>query len=82
MLCDISQVGVRYDCDSLYALVVISNKAKLVDHCPKTFPSWECRSFDDEASQTASCLDAGRTVLMVVCHSPCVSAPPARPLIP
>ena len=43
MLCDISQVGVRYDSDSLYALVMISDKAKLVDHCPKTLPSGERR---------------------------------------
>src|SRR5271166_2727659 len=57
MLCDISQVGVRYDSDSLYALVMISNKAKLVDHCPKTLPSRKRRSFDDEASQTTGCLD-------------------------
>jgi hypothetical protein len=30
MLCDISQVGVRYDSDPLYALVMISNEAKLI----------------------------------------------------
>ena len=57
MLCDISQVGVRYDSDSLYALVMISNEAKLVDHCPKTPPSREPGSFDDEARKTAGCLD-------------------------
>ena len=57
MLCDVSQVGVRYDSDSLYALVMISNKAKLVDHCPKTLPSRERRGFDDETGKTAGCLD-------------------------
>ena len=57
MLCDISHVGVGYDSDSLYALVMISNEAKLVDHCPKTLPSGERRSVDDEASQTAGGLD-------------------------
>ncbi len=57
MLCDISQVGVRYDADSLYALVMISDKAKLVDHCPKTLPSRERRGFDDETGKTAGCLD-------------------------
>src|SRR6185436_17159057 len=57
MLCDISHVGVRYDSDSLYALVMISNEAKLVEHCPKTPPSREPRSFDDEARKAAGCLD-------------------------
>ena len=57
MLGDISQVGVRYDSDSLYALVTISNEAKLVDHCPKTPPSGERRGFDDETGKTAGCLD-------------------------
>src|SRR6478735_4353964 len=57
MLCNISHVGVRYDSDSLYALVMISNEAKLVDHCPKTPPSREPRGFDDEASKAAGCLD-------------------------
>src|SRR5271166_423902 len=57
MLCDISQGGVRYDSDSLYALVMISNKAKLVDHCSKTLPSRERRGFDDETGQTTGCLD-------------------------
>src|SRR6478672_7430273 len=57
MLCDISQVGVRYDADFLDALVMISNEAKLVDHCPKTLPSRERRGFDDEAGKTAGCLD-------------------------
>src|SRR6185503_1618249 len=57
MLCDVSQVGVRYDGDSLDALVMIANKAKLVDHGPKTLPSGERRSVDDEASQTAGGLD-------------------------
>ncbi len=57
MLCDISQVGVRYDCDSLDALVMISNEAKVVDHCPKTLPSGKRRGFEDEASKTAGCLD-------------------------
>src|SRR5262245_25478162 len=57
MLCDISHVGVRDDSDSLYALVMISNKAKLVDHRPKTLPSRQPRSFDDEARKTAGCLD-------------------------
>src|SRR6478736_3155857 len=57
MFCDISHVGVRYDSDSLYALVMISNKAKLVDERPKTPPSRQPRSFDDEARKTAGCLD-------------------------
>src|SRR6476661_1090025 len=57
MLCNVSHVGVRYDSDSLYALVMISNEAKLVDHCPKTPPSREPRSFDDEARKAAGCLD-------------------------
>src|SRR6476661_9018968 len=57
MLGDIAQVGVRYDSDSLDALVMISNKAKLVDHCPESLPSRKRRSFDDEASQTTGCLD-------------------------
>src|SRR6476619_1899566 len=57
MFCDISQGGVRYDSDSLYALVMISDKAKLVDHCPKTLPSGERRGFDDETGKTAGCLD-------------------------
>src|SRR6476620_5533779 len=57
MLCDISQVGVRDDSDSLDALVMISNKAKLVDHGPKTLPSRKRRGFDDEASQTTGGLD-------------------------
>ena len=57
MFCDISQGGVRYDSDSLYALVMISNKAKLVDHCPKTLPSGKRRGFDDETGKTAGCLD-------------------------
>src|SRR5271166_5668052 len=50
MLCDISQGGVRYDSDSLYALVMISNKAKLVDHCPKTLPSRERQGFGSPGS--------------------------------
>src|SRR6476660_7419622 len=57
MLGDISDVGVRYDSDSLYALVMISNEAKLVDHCSKTPPSREPGSLDDEARKTAGCLD-------------------------
>ena len=57
MLCDISQVGVRYDSDSLYALVMISNEAQVVDHCPKTLPSRERRGFEDETGKTAGCLD-------------------------
>ncbi len=57
MLCYISQVGVRYDSDSLYALVMISDKAKLVGHCPKTFPSGKPRGFDDEANKTTGGLD-------------------------
>src|SRR6478735_8274603 len=57
MLGDISDVGVRYDSDSLYALVMIANEAKLVDHCPKTPPSREPRSLDDEARKAAGCLD-------------------------
>src|SRR4029077_16702871 len=57
MLCDVSQVGVRYDGDSLDALVMIANKAKLVDHGPKTLPSGERRSVDDETSQTTGGLD-------------------------
>src|SRR6476619_2181525 len=57
MLCNVSHVGVRYDSDSLYALVMISNEAKLVDHCPKAPPSREPRSFDDEARKAAGCLD-------------------------
>src|SRR4029077_1436103 len=57
MLGDISQVGVRYDCDSLDPLVMSSNEAKLIDHCAKTLPSRKRRSFDDEASQTTGCLD-------------------------
>ena len=56
MLCDISQVGVRYDCDSLYPLVMISNEAQVVDHCPKTLPSRERRGFEDEVSKTTGCL--------------------------
>src|SRR5262245_14099697 len=59
MLCDISHVGVRYDSDSLYAVVMISNEAKLVDHCPNTPPSLEPWGFDDEARKTAGCLDVG-----------------------
>src|SRR4029077_15359070 len=57
MLCDISHMGVRDASDSLDALVMISNEAKLVDHCPKTPPSREPRSFDDEARKAAGCLD-------------------------
>src|SRR6478752_5006740 len=57
MLCDISHVGVRDDSDSLYALVMIANEAKLVDHCPEALPSREPRSFDDEARKAAGCLD-------------------------
>src|SRR6476660_6086978 len=57
MLCDISHVRVRHDSDSLYALVMISDKAKLVDHCPKTLPSGKRRGFDDETGKTAGCLD-------------------------
>src|SRR3954468_281298 len=57
MLCDISEVGVRYDSDSLYALVMISNEAQVVDHCPKTLPSGERRGFDDETGKAAGCLD-------------------------
>src|SRR4029079_11380166 len=57
MLCDISHVGVRYDSDSLDALVMIANEAKLVDHCPKTPPSRQPSSFDDQARKTAGCLD-------------------------
>src|SRR6478609_1638144 len=57
MLCHISQVGVRYDSDPLYALVMISNEAKLIDHCPKTSPSRERPGFDDETGKTAGCLD-------------------------
>src|SRR6476620_4279732 len=57
MLCDISHVGVRYDSDSLDALVMIANEAKLVDHCPKTPPSRQPSSFDDHARKTAGCLD-------------------------
>jgi hypothetical protein len=57
MLCDISEVGVRYDSDSLDALVMISNESKLVDHCPKTLSSGERRGFDDETGKTAACLD-------------------------
>jgi hypothetical protein len=36
---------------------MISNKAKLIDHCPKTLPSMEGRGFDDETGKTAGCLD-------------------------
>src|SRR6478752_4175828 len=36
---------------------MISNEAKLVDHCPKTPPSREPRSVDDEARKAAGCLD-------------------------
>jgi len=57
MLGDISKGGVRYDSHSLYSLVMISNKAKLIDHCPKTLPSMEGRGFDDETGKTAGCLD-------------------------
>jgi len=58
MLGDISQVGVRYDSDSLYALVTISNEAKLVDHCPKTPPSRERRGSMMRPGCTR-CLPAG-----------------------
>src|SRR6478752_4737661 len=57
MLRDISQVGVRDNSDSLDALVMISNEAKLVDHGPKILPSGEPRSVDDEASKTAGRLN-------------------------
>src|SRR6476469_8597411 len=57
MLCNISHMGVRCDCDSLDALVMIANEAKLIDHCPKTFPSGERRGFDDETGKTAGRLD-------------------------
>src|SRR6185312_1615500 len=57
MLCDISHVGVRSDSDSLDALVMIANEAKLVDHCPKTPPSRQPSSFDDQARKTAGRLD-------------------------
>src|SRR5271166_7044882 len=36
---------------------MISHKAKVSDHRPKTLPSRERRGFDDEASKTAGCLD-------------------------
>src|SRR6476659_5095862 len=57
MLCNITHVGVRYDPDSLYAFVMVSNESKLVDHCPKTLPSGKRRDFDDETGKTAGCLN-------------------------
>src|SRR5215475_8478670 len=57
MLCDISHVGVRYDSDSLYTLVMISNKAKLVDHRPKTLPSRKRWSVDDDTGEIAGRFD-------------------------
>ena len=36
---------------------MISHKAKVGDHCPKAVPSRERRGFDDEAGETAGCLD-------------------------
>jgi len=57
MFCDISQSGVRYESDSLYALVMIANEAKVGDHRPQTLPSGERRGVNDEAGKTAGCLD-------------------------
>jgi hypothetical protein len=42
---------------SLYALVMISNKAKVVDHYPRLSHPGNAGAFDNEAGKTAGCLD-------------------------
>src|SRR6476660_7158384 len=71
MLGDISQGGVRYDSHSLYSLVMISNKAKLIDHCPKTLPSMEGRGFDDETGRPPVASMCGSTAFASFTKSSC-----------